>query len=102
MRIISRKVLREFWKNNPEAEEPLAAWFRLASLTRFANFSEVKRAFGTADYVSPYTVFDIGGNKFRLVVAIHFNRERIYVRHVFTHAEYDKWTVKLRKHRQKK
>lgn len=59
----------------------------------FGSFAELKRSFGSVDEVGKFTVFDIGGNKFRLIAAIHYNRKKIYIRHVLTHIEYDsdKW-----------
>jgi mRNA interferase HigB len=102
MRVISRRALREFWELHPQAKEPLAAWFRLMERNEFADFNAVKGTFGAADYVAPYTIFDVGGNKFRIITAIHYNRERIYVRHVFTHPEYDRWSGALRKLGRKK
>jgi mRNA interferase HigB len=48
--------------------------------------------FGSVDRVGGFCVFDIGGNKYRLVAAVHFDRQMLYVRHVFTHAEYDRWS----------
>lgn len=59
----------------------------------FGSFTELKRVFGSVDKVGKFTVFDIGGNKYRLVAAIHYNRRKVYIRHVLTHAEYDrdKW-----------
>ncbi|QDV73400.1 type II toxin-antitoxin system HigB family toxin [Botrimarina mediterranea] len=89
MRIISRKSLREFWERHPEAEGPLRAWFQVVSRTRFANFAELRTAFPSADKVGRLIVFNIGGNKFRLVASIHFNRGILYVRTVLTHRDYD-------------
>ena len=51
----------------------------------------------SADYVPPYTIFDVGGNKYRIVTAIHYNRRKVYIRHVLTHAEYDRWSVAYRR-----
>ncbi|MBI3934697.1 MAG: type II toxin-antitoxin system HigB family toxin [Acidobacteria bacterium] len=58
-----------------------------------ASFAELRSVFPTADHVGKLTVFNIGGNKVRLVAAIHYNRRRVYIRAVLTHAEYDagKW-----------
>jgi len=56
----------------------------------FSSFAELRRAFGSADKVGKFTVFDIAGNRYRLVAAIHYDRRRVYVRHVLTHAEYDR------------
>lgn len=63
------------------------------SKTDFASFAELKRVFGSADKVGKFTVFDIGGNKYRLIAAIHYSRKKIYIRHVLTHTEYNrnKW-----------
>ena len=95
MRVISRRALREFWEIHPQAKEPLAAWFRIMVHTTFAEFNAVSAAFRGADYVAPYTVFDIGGTKFRIITAIHYNRGRLYVRHVFTHEQYDRWSKEM-------
>jgi mRNA interferase HigB len=102
MRVISRRALREFWEIHPQAKEPLSAWFRVMERSKFADFSAIKGTFGAADYVAPFTVFDVGGNKFRIIAAIHYNRERAYVRHVFTHPEYDWWSEEMRKQKRKK
>jgi mRNA interferase HigB len=91
--VITRKRLREFAARHKEAEGPLTAWYAIVSRTDFGSFADIKRAFRAVDKVGKFTVFDIGGNKFRLIVAIHYNRKRVYIRHVLTHAEYDqdKW-----------
>jgi mRNA interferase HigB len=64
---------------------------------RFASFVELRQAFGSADMVGKLTVFNIGGNKYRLIAAIQFDRGRVYIRHVLTHREYDlnKWKNEL-------
>ena len=63
----------------------------ILSKKAFEAFLEVKQAFNSADYVAPYLIFNIGGNNFRVISVIHFNRQKVYVREVFTHAEYDRW-----------
>jgi mRNA interferase HigB len=90
MHVISEKKLREFWEKWPEAEEPLRAWHRVAERAAWGCFADVRGAYPHADQVGRCTVFNVGGNKFRLVVVIHFNRQKVYVRHVMTHAEYDR------------
>jgi mRNA interferase HigB len=67
------------------------------TVTGFDNYGQIKKTFGTADWVKPFVVFDIAGNHYRLICAIHFNRQAVYVRHVFTHAEYDNWKPKPKK-----
>jgi mRNA interferase HigB len=93
MHIISKKKLREFWAENLKSKLPLEAWHQIARKANWRNFGEVKATFASADRVGRFVVFDIGGNKFRLIAAIHFNRGKLYVRHVLTHADYDtgKW-----------
>jgi mRNA interferase HigB len=90
MRIISKKPLRDFWQCHPEAKSMLEDWFKRASNCEPASFMQLKSTFGSADYVDGYTVFDVGGNRYRLIAAIHYDKQRLYVRHVLTHAEYDR------------
>ena len=90
MHVITKKRLIEFAGRFPTAREPLLKWYTLMAKTDFASFAELRAAYGTADQVGKLTVFDIGGNKYRLIAAIHYNRRRVYIRHVLTHAEYDK------------
>lgn len=93
MHVISQKALRDFATKHADAATPLAAWLRLARHGRFRNLSELKRTFGSADMVPvkgrDLYVFDIGGNKYRLIAAIHFNSQKLFVRHILTHRDYD-------------
>lgn len=80
----------EFWTTHPEARPPLQHWFAVMRKTDYASFAALRMTFPSADQVDRFTVFNIGGNKFRLIVAIHYNRKRVYIRHVLTHAAYDR------------
>jgi mRNA interferase HigB len=93
MHVISQKKLREFWEEHPRAKAPLEAWYQVAKHAEWESFADVRKTFNTADQVGKFTVFDVGGNKYRLIAVIHFNRGKLFVRHVLTHAEYDegKW-----------
>lgn len=91
MRVITNSPLVEFAKKHPDAGEPLQAWRKIVEKSHFSNFAELKAAFNATDKAGDYYIFDIGGNKYRLIAAIHFNRQMLFVRHVFTHKEYDKW-----------
>lgn len=93
MHIITRKRLNEFAEKYPETENALANWYRLIKQNDFSNFAELRKMFSSADKVSELTVFNIGGNKVRLIAAIHYNRKKVYIRAVLTHKEYDaeKW-----------
>jgi len=95
MHVISKKKLREFWNKYPKAKVPLEAWFQVAKHAEWERFADVRKALNTADAVGRFVVFDIGGNKYRLIAAIHYDRGKLFVRHVLTHAEYDegKWKV---------
>lgn len=99
MHIIAKPVLIAFWKKHPDAEPPLQAWYRIMSAQLFANFNDLCATFASADYVSGLSVFNIGGNKYRLIAAIHYNRRKVYIRHILTHAEYDRdgWKPRQRK-----
>jgi mRNA interferase HigB len=97
--VISRRALPEFWSDHPQARRPLTTWFKVFERSSFADFNAVERAYKAADCVAPYTIFDVGGNKYRVVTVIHYNRARVYVRHVLTHAEYDDWSRRMRKRR---
>jgi len=90
MHIISRKALQRFWQEYPNSENALQRWYKIIHHTKFENFGELQRAFPSADKVGDLIVFNIGGNKYRLIASIHFNRGKVYVRHVLTHKEYDK------------
>lgn len=93
MHVITRKRLNEFAEKYPEMSNALANWYSLAKRNNFSNFAELKAKFPSVDKVGKLTVFNIHGNKVRLIAAIHYNRNRIYIRAVLTHAEYDegKW-----------
>jgi mRNA interferase HigB len=97
MHVISKKALVAFWSKHPTARAPLEAWYRIIDTAGFETFVEVKQSFNAADYVPPYTVFDVGGNNFRLITVIHYNRQKLYIRDVFTHTEYDHWSKQQRK-----
>lgn len=93
MHIITRMRLNEFAERHPDTRNALAAWYRSMKSNEFSSIEEVRSVFPTADKVGKLTVFNIGGNKARLVAAIHYNRGKIYIRAVLTHKEYDegKW-----------
>jgi mRNA interferase HigB len=90
MHVISKKKLRKFWAIHPDAEGPLRAWFQAARQEHWVDFAAVRARFPKADRVGKVTVFNIAGNKYRLIAAIHHNRDKVYVRHLLTHAEYDR------------
>ena len=90
MHIISRKKLKEAATLHGELEAPLDGWFRVAKRACWRNLEDVRRTFSSADPVGKWTVFNIKGNRYRLIAEINYTFGRIYVRHVLTHAEYDR------------
>jgi mRNA interferase HigB len=94
MHVISRRALRLFWERHPESKGALARWFKIINTTKFADLEELRRTFPSADIVGRWIVFNIGGNKYRLIASVHFNRAKVYIRHVLTHREYDKGSWK--------
>lgn len=91
MHVIAKRALEDFWRVHPVAQSAFEAWYKLIHQGSFSTFTELLQTFGSADYVAPYTIFNAGGNHFRIITAIHYNRQKVYIRHVFTHAEYDRW-----------
>jgi len=93
MRIIAVSTLREFWTRlgRRDAEEPLKAWVHVVRAADWSKPTDVKQMFRSADILrGERIIFDIGGNKYRLVAAIHYRGKRVYVRFIGTHADYDK------------
>ena len=93
MHVITRKRLNEFADKYPETKKALAEWYALVKRNSFSSFPNLKSTFPTVDRVGKLRVFNVGGNKVRVITAIHYNRRRIYIRAVLTHGEYDrgKW-----------
>lgn len=89
MHIITRSRLKEFWKKHPDSETSLRLWFTLTTTANWQNFVELRQTFPSADQVKNLTVFNIGGNKYRLVAFVDYTYEKVFIRHVLTHAEYD-------------
>ena len=96
MRIVSRATLREFWSQpgKSDAEQPLKAWYDEAKHAKWWGPQDIKAQYRSASFVgNNRVVFNIHGNKYRLVVAVNYRFSMLYVRFVGTHAEYDKVDV---------
>ena len=89
MHIITRKRLNEFAAKHPNAKPALLHWYRTLKPATVRSFVELRALFPGADQVGKLTVFNIGGNTARLIAAIHYNRQKVYIRAVLTHDEYD-------------
>jgi mRNA interferase HigB len=90
MRVITRKRLNDFVAFYPEVKTALQHWYRVIKSNNFDSFNELKILLPHADQVGKLTVFNIAGNKVRLIAAIHYNSHKIYIRSILTHNEYDK------------
>lgn len=90
MRIISKKKIRDYSRDNAQAELPLLEWYLKMQAIQAHNLNDLKKVFNSVDSVNDYTVFNIGGNKYRLITAIHYNTQLCYIRSIWTHAEYSK------------
>jgi mRNA interferase HigB len=93
MHVISRRALQEFSLKHPQSETPLDSWYRVAKQAQWHNLAEVKETYSSTDLVDKYIVFNIKGNDYRLIVSINFRSQTIFIKHVLTHADYDrgKW-----------
>jgi mRNA interferase HigB len=90
MWVVSLKRLREFWNIHSNAETPLRGWYTQTSAAEWRNFSDLRTVFPSADLVGNCTVFNVGGNKFRLIARLFYRSHKVYVLRVMTHREYDR------------
>ncbi len=95
MRIIAVGTLKAFWTKHPLAETPLRAWYAEASRANWSTPAEIKAAYRDASFIgNKRVIFNIKGNDYRLVVAVHYDKTRMFIRFVGTHSEYDKINAK--------
>lgn len=91
MRIIALGTLKEFWKKHPDSKEPLKAWYAVSHAADWKTPQEVKKAYGNASILPDgRVVFNIAGNKYRLIAWINYPYRVLYIRFIGTHTEYDK------------
>jgi mRNA interferase HigB len=90
MHVLSRKRLKEAGAQYPGLETALDVWYRIAKKARWSGLAEVRKVWASADAVGPFTIFNIKGNQYRLITEINYGTGRVFVRHVLTHAEYDR------------
>lgn len=91
MHIIKRKTLLEFWEKHPDSEQALKTWYTVVRKADWHGPAEIKHIFATADFLGNNRVcFNIKGNSYRLIVKIVYELQRVYIRFVGTHSEYDK------------
>jgi mRNA interferase HigB len=93
VRVISKRALREFWEAHPASASSLVVWHGAIKGVSPRNPAELRAVFGSVDFVGGFAVFNIGGNKFRLIAGIDYRCQTVYVKHVLTYKTYDggKW-----------
>lgn len=89
MRIVSERQLKEFADRHPQAKSALDSWRTAIKLSAWRNPAELKGTVGSADFVGDKTVFNLGGNKDRLIAYVHYKAQIVYVKHILTHEEYN-------------
>ena len=96
MRVIAKKILRDFWETHADSEQQLKAWYQEASNANWKNPTDIKIDYPSASILSDSrVVFNIKGNHYRLIVKINYDYEMVWIRFVGTHAEYDKINAKI-------
>jgi mRNA interferase HigB len=90
MRVIAKKILREFWDKYTDSEQQLKTWYKEASNAKWNSPNDIKKEYARASIIGDNrVVFDICGNKYRLIVKINYEREWVFIRFIGTHKEYD-------------
>jgi Uncharacterized protein conserved in bacteria len=96
MRVISRKILRQFWEKHPDARQPLQAWYADVKHATWKRSSDIKAVYQSASFISNNRiVFNIRGNKYRTIVVIEYRFGIVFIRFVGTHQEYDRINAEL-------
>jgi mRNA interferase HigB len=94
MRVIARPALIEFWEKHGDAKEPLESWYHLMRQGRFVTPHEIKAVFATASFLRDgIVVFNVGGNKYRLITHVRYDIGIVFIKWVLTHGEYDELTA---------
>jgi mRNA interferase HigB len=96
LRIIARRTLRGYWLGHADSEDALKTWYAVARKAKWQNILDVRKIYSTAETVGKYTVFNVKGNNYRLIVLIEYRLQVIFISAVLTHAEYskDRWKHK--------
>lgn len=90
MHIITHSRLKAFWQKHPNAQPGLHGWYTRTKEAHWGNFVELRQVFPSADQVGKFTVFNISGNNYRLIAFVDYEYQKVFIRHVLTHAEYDR------------
>ena len=91
MNVIKNKALDKYAEHHEDATDILISWRKIFEKTNFTDIHAIRSVLPTADFTDPYTVFNIKGNNYRLITIIHYQYQRVYIKELLTHAEYDRW-----------
>ena len=95
MRVIAKKLLREFWEKHSDCEQQLKSWYQETSKAEWQNSNEIKLDYPTASIIgNNRIVFNIKGNSYRLIIKINFDYQMVWIRFIGTHSEYNKINAK--------
>jgi mRNA interferase HigB len=97
VKLLNRKLIDEFIGKHPEYRPALERWMSVAEAASWKTFIDIKKSCNSADYVKGFVVFDIQGNHLRLIAVVTFREGTLYITHLFTHKEYDTWSLRLSK-----
>lgn len=90
LRVIAKKILREFWQKHTDCEQQLKAWYHETSKAKWKNTQDIKREYPTASFIADNrVVFNIKGNRYRLICKINYNYQMVWIRFIGTHTGYD-------------
>lgn len=90
MRVIKRGALVDFWQQHPDAKASLESWYAVVRRATWQTPAEMKAVYHNADIVGRRTVFNIAGNKYRLIARVNYRTQRVFVLYILTHAQYDR------------
>lgn len=91
MRVIAKKILREFWTIHKDCEQQLKSWYKEVDKGSWQNLNQLKNDYPNASILSESRIcFNIKGNNYRLIVKINFDYQMVWIRFIGTHADYDK------------
>ncbi len=91
MRIISKKILRDFWAKHPDCEQQLKAWYQETGKSQWKTPNNIKKEYPAASFIAGNrVVFNMKGNNYRLIVKINYDYQMVWIRFIGTHPEYDK------------
>lgn len=93
MRIVTERQIREFIGREPKSADAMWHWADAIESGSWTNPSDLKRTFASASFVGGLTIFNVGGNKYRIAAFVHYGKQIVYVKRIGTHKEYDKWNL---------